>query len=144
LAGINFFAIDQTIKFVLVHYLKPAETIPVIKNVFHFTLVLNTGCAFGLFKDQPTLFFLIISFAAIILLIYFLIHLGRENTLSALAAVLLISGSASNLLDRFRFGYVIDFLDFRIWPVFNLGDTAITIGTVIFIIQMLQRYKART
>jgi len=135
-AGAFFLIADQTIKFFLLQSLKPNETVPVIKNIFHITLVFNTGCAFGLLKDQPSLFFLMISLSAIILLIFFFSRFKEEDILYKLAAVLLIAGSASNLIDRFRFGYVVDFLDFRIWPVFNLGDTAITIGVGIFILRL--------
>lgn len=134
--GIFFLAADQAIKFFLVHFLKPNESIPIIKNILHITLVFNTGCAFGLFKSQPTLIFIIISLTAVIFFIYFLKHIKRSYVFTQLGLILLISGSVSNLIDRFRFGYVIDFLDFRIWPVFNLGDTAITIGVSIFILQL--------
>ncbi|MCM8782704.1 MAG: signal peptidase II [Candidatus Omnitrophica bacterium] len=134
--GILLVVIDQTIKIFLARFLKPAETISIIKNIFHITLVFNTGCAFGLFKRQSSLIFVIISFFAIIFLIYFVKRVHRGDvTLIRLAGILIISGSISNLIDRFRVGYVIDFLDFRIWPVFNLGDTAIAIGVLIFILQ---------
>jgi len=134
--GALFLAADQSAKFFLTHFLKPNETCPVIKNIFHITLILNTGCAFGLFRNKPSLFFMVISVVAIIFLIYFFKRLKKEDMLYKLAAILLIAGSTSNLIDRLRFGYVIDFLDFRIWPVFNLGDTAITIGVMIFILRL--------
>lgn len=142
--GVLFLVIDQAIKFFLVRSLNLNETIPVIKNIFHITLVFNTGCAFGLFKNQPNLFFLLISLTALIFLIYFFTHLKKENIFYKLAAILLVAGSISNLIDRLRFGYVIDFLDFRIWPVFNLGDTAITIGVAIFALQLIFKPKPKT
>lgn len=141
--GAIFLILDQTIKFFVIYSLKPNETVPLIKNIFHITLVLNTGCAFGLLREQPTLLFLAIPFAAIIILIHFLNRLRQKDTFPKLAAILLISGSLSNLTDRFRFGYVIDFLDFRIWPVFNLGDTAITIGVLIFFLQLFSRSRVK-
>ena len=141
-AGVFFLVADQITKFFLTHSLNPGDTIPVIKNIFHVTLVLNTGCAFGLFRNQPMPVFLAISLFVIVSLLYFLKRLSAKGNVKALvfsriAAILLISGSLSNLIDRLRFGYVIDFLDFRIWPVFNLGDTAITIGVMIFVITIL-------
>lgn len=141
--GIIFLAADQIIKFLLIRSLNPGETIPLIKNIFHITLVFNTGCAFGLLRNQPSLFFLTVSFTAVIFLIYFLRHLKDENLFCELAAVLLIAGSTSNLIDRIRFGYVVDFLDFRIWPVFNLGDTAITIGIVLFGYSIMRSKKLK-
>jgi len=141
--GTLFLIADQAIKFFLIHSLKANETIPVIKNIFHITLIFNTGCAFGLLKDQPSLFFLIISLTAIILLIYFFSRFKDGDVFYKLAAILLIAGSASNLIDRLRFGYVVDFLDFRIWPVFNLGDSAITIGVILFMYLLLRSKKSK-
>lgn len=135
----SILAIDQAVKYFLTHSLSPNETVPLIKNIFHITLVLNTGCAFGLFKDQSRLHFLLLSIAAVIFLIYFLTKLKKGDTVSRLAVLLLITGSASNLIDRAKFGYVIDFLDFRVWPVFNLGDSAITIGAALLIFQLLKQ-----
>ena len=135
----SILAIDQAAKYFLAHSLRPNETVPLIKNIFHITLVLNTGCAFGLFKDKSHLYFLSLSAAAVIFLVYFLMRLKKEDTALRLAVLLLITGSVSNLIDRARFGYVIDFLDFRIWPVFNFGDSAITIGVGLLIFQLLKR-----
>ncbi|MDD5449590.1 MAG: signal peptidase II [Candidatus Omnitrophica bacterium] len=142
--GVIFLTADQIIKVVLVHSFAPGQSAPVIKNVFHITLVFNKGCAFGLFKNQPALFFPVVSLAAVGFLIYFLRHLRDESIVCRLAAILLIAGSLSNLIDRLRYGYVVDFLDFRVWPVFNLGDTAITIGIFIFIVHLFLRKKLLT
>ena len=134
--GVFFLVLDQTAKFFVSHSLKLNETIPVIKNIFHITLVFNSGCAFGLFRDQPGSFFYLASAAAIIPLLYFLARHKNENIFHNLAVVLIIFGSISNLADRLRLGYIIDFLDFRVWPVFNFGDTAITIGVLIFLLRL--------
>ena len=141
--GVFVLICDQAVKIFLASFLKPAESIPVIKNIFHITLVFNTGCAFGLFKNQTTLIFLIASFLAIVFLVYSLKRLKGYYTFSKLAAILIIAGSLSNLTDRFRLGYVVDFLDFRIWPVFNLGDTAITVGASIFVLQLFLEPKTK-
>lgn len=141
LIGISVLGSDQAIKIFLSRFLKVAETIPIINNVFHITLVFNTGCAFGLFRSRSTPIFLVASALVVLFFIYFLRRLRGENFLPRLAAILIISGSVSNLIDRFRLGCVIDFLDFRVWPVFNLGDTAITIGVSIFILQLFRRNR---
>lgn len=140
-AGVFFLIADQATKFFLIHFLKSNETIPVIKNIFHITLILNTGCAFGLLKNQPTLFFAAISSIAIFFLFYHLMRRRQNLLISNLPLALIIAGALSNLIDRLRFGYVVDFLDFRIWPVFNLGDTAITIGAALLILRLLIRRK---
>lgn len=137
----SILAIDQATKYFLTHSLRPNETLPLIKNVFHITLIFNTGCAFGLFKNIPNLYFILISVIAIILLAYFLTRLKKEDIVSRSASLFIIAGSASNLIDRARFGYIIDFLDFRVWPVFNFGDSAITIGVALLIFQLILRPK---
>ncbi len=142
LSGIIILIADQAIKIFLASFLKPSETIPVIKNIFHITLVFNTGCAFGLLKNQSVSIFIIISLLAVGFLIYSLKRLKEKGGIFKLAAILIIAGSLSNLIDRVRLGYVIDFLDFRVWPVFNLGDTAITIGVSIFILELFIMRKA--
>jgi len=142
-AGLFFLIADQVVKLFITSRLSPSETIPVIENIFHITLVFNNGCAFGLFKGQPNVIFFAISISAVIFLTFFLIRLHKNLIIYRLAAILMIAGALSNLIDRLRVGYVIDFLDFRIWPVFNLGDTAITIGVSIFIVRILMKSKAK-
>ena len=138
ITGILVFAADQTAKFFVVHVLHPHESIPIIKNLFHITLVLNAGCAFGLMKGLPNALFLVVSFAVVVFFIFLLGTFRGHHVLLRLALMLLVAGSLSNLVDRIRFGYVIDFLDFRIWPVFNLGDTAITCGAGLIVLSMIK------
>lgn len=137
--GIIIFIIDQFSKFLLTRYLYLGQSLPLIRNIFHITLVHNTGSAFGIFKNQG-LFFVIISLAVIAFIILYWIKepkkLQKEKLLK-LGLVLILSGALGNLADRLRFGYVIDFLDFRIWPVFNLADSSITIGTILIIYQTI-------
>lgn len=102
----------------------------------HLALVRNTGAAFGLFKNQ-THIFILISAAVIIFIGFYLVKRRKtlppaplENFfLTGLALVL--GGAAGNLIDRLRLGYVVDFIDLRFWPAFNIADSCITIGAVI-------------
>ncbi|MCX5716697.1 MAG: signal peptidase II [Candidatus Omnitrophica bacterium] len=141
LAGLFVITLDQVVKFYLSGALQPNSSIPVIKDIFHITLVYNTGAAFGLFKDQPLLFFIGVSAVAITYLIYFLKVVDKAKLFLTLALVLILAGSISNLIDRFRVGCVIDFLDFRVWPVFNLGDSAITVGVLILVLHLFLKRK---
>jgi len=96
----------------------------------HLTYVRNFGAAFGLFREQRLLFLL----ALIVMLVAFVWlreELLRLGNVAILASSLLIGGALGNALDRLRLGYVIDFLDFRIWPVFNIADSAIVVGAVL-------------
>ncbi|MBZ0166983.1 MAG: signal peptidase II, partial [Candidatus Omnitrophica bacterium] len=100
----------------------------------HMTMVHNTGIAFGFFKDQGIVF-IVIPVIAIILLI-FNIYYYRQND-EALSRTyitgfsLILAGAIGNLIDRIMYGYVIDFIDIRFWPVFNVADSAITVGALI-------------
>lgn len=128
---------DRVTKSFFSKVLCEGETIPVIKNVFHFTLVNNTGMAFGLFKDHGVVF-IIIPIIAIALLVYNIYYYQENENLSRsyiIAFALILGGAIGNLIDRIHIGHVIDFLDFRVWPVFNIADSAITIGAIIILIK---------
>jgi len=96
-------------------------------------VVFNKGIAFGLFKEYASfLIYLIIPF--FFLIFYFI---KREKKLffsSKLAYGFIIGGASSNLFDRLIYGYVIDYIDIKVWPIFNLADAAITAGVVILIL----------
>jgi signal peptidase II len=124
-------ATDQLSKYLAAKYLALYSSVVVIKGIFHLSLVHNRGAAFGILKNNVPLF-IIISLVAVVLIYWHLKKAVRKRALSERIALLLIfAGACGNLIDRVRLGYVVDFLDFRVWPVFNLADSAITIGAVI-------------
>jgi len=115
-------------------------SIPVLKDTFHITHITNTGIAFGLARGN-NLFFLILSGVIILLLIFFFIKSEKRSELMPVS--LIIAGAAGNILDRIIYGSVCDFLDFRIWPVFNLADSFVTIGgVVLFYLEFLKKPRA--
>lgn len=124
------FVADRLSKYVAVNSLAAGESIRVIPGVFHITLVLNSGAAFGLLKNWAV-FFILFSLLAIALIILFIANSSGMSLMLATSLALILGGAAGNLVDRLKFGYVIDFLDFRIWPVFNIADSAISIGIVL-------------
>lgn len=132
---------DRLTKYFFSRLLEYGETIPVIRNFFHFTLVHNTGIAFGLFKDQG-LVFIVIPVIAIVLLVFNIYYYRKsDDPLSRgyiFAFSMILGGAIGNLYDRIVFGYVIDFIDFRVWPVFNIADSAITIGAAIIAVKCFQ------
>ena len=132
---------DRVTKLFFAHLLSYGESLPVIKRVFHITMVHNTGIAFGLFKDQGAVF-IIIPIIAIGLLGFNIYYYKKNNEALSqtyiVAFSLILGGAIGNLIDRIVYGYVIDFLDFRIWPVFNVADSAITIGAIIIGIKCFQ------
>lgn len=135
LASLVFF-FDRLSKIIVIKKLIHLQSVPVLPDIFHFTFVKNTGAAFGLLKDQR-LFFIGLTFFVIAFLIIYLSKNRLDNNLIASSFGLILGGTLGNLFDRIKFGYVIDFLDFRIWPVFNIADSCITIGASILIITII-------
>ena len=134
--------IDRATKVFFAGALSLGESIPVIRNIFHFTLVHNTGIAFGLFKNQGIVFIIVPIIA--IILIAFNIYYYRNNDYVGRAYLigfsLILAGAIGNLIDRILFGHVIDFIDLRVWPVFNTADSAITIGTIIILFKCIPSF----
>lgn len=137
IAGFYSFALlvavlDQIIKFIALESLSPGQSIPVIPRFFHFTLVYNTGIAFGFFNQHPGFLFALISISILVLAAVG-VNAAKTDRISLISFALILGGAIGNWLDRLRHHAVIDYLDFRVWPVFNLADTAITIGVILFI-----------
>lgn len=129
--------LDRIVKVFFTTILSPGESLPVIRNIFHFTLVHNTGIAFGLFRDNGFVY-LVIPVIAIVLLVYNIYYYHKFGDLDCLYIVafsLILGGAIGNLVDRIMVGHVIDFIDLRIWPVFNIADSAITIGAFIVLLR---------
>lgn len=130
-AAVSFLGIlliDQLVKYYVEQTMLPGESIPVAAPFFHITFVLNPGAAFGIFRDQQWLFLATaIVFFAVFAAFYE--RLYRSGSLIHFGSVALAAGAVSNLIDRIRLGHVVDFFDFRIWPVFNIADIAIVLGT---------------
>lgn len=132
------FLLDQISKFLILQNLEPSQSLAVIKNFFYLTLVYNSGAAFGIFKNQ-TIFFSIVSIFAVIAISIYIRKNRNPYFLRDIGLALILGGACGNLIDRLRFGYVVDFLDFKIWPVFNIADSAITIGVLLIIIGLLSK-----
>ncbi|MDD2688694.1 MAG: signal peptidase II [Candidatus Omnitrophica bacterium] len=126
---VTILSLDQLVKFIVTKNLAFNSSLPVIKGIFHLTLVHNSGAAFGILKNQLALFIFTSIFAVI--LIYLNLKNNKHKKYIAVSMSLILAGALGNLCDRLFFGYVIDYLDFRIWPVFNIADTSITIGAIL-------------
>jgi len=128
--------VDRLTKYILLKNLSEGQSVGVVPGIFHITLVLNSGAAFGLFKGR-SLFFTISAALVMIFICFYIWRGGCKDLLTLTALGLILGGAAGNLIDRVLFGYIIDFLDFRIWPVFNIADTSITIGAFILAIRIM-------
>lgn len=129
--------LDQFSKYIVVENMALGESIPIIEELFHLTYILNPGAAFGMFAHNR-LFFIAIAVVVIGIIIW-----ARREILASPWEVkagcgLFLGGAIGNLIDRARQGLVIDFFDFRIWPVFNIADIAICIGVGLIIWNLLK------
>ncbi|MFZ5632845.1 MAG: signal peptidase II [Bacillota bacterium] len=127
------FLLDQASKMYIMTTMHRGQSIPVIENIFHITYIHNPGAAFGLLAYR-TAFFIAITLLVIAGIVIFYWKRGIKGGLLPVALGLVVGGSLGNLADRIRFGEVVDFLDFRVWPVFNLADSAIVTGAGLLII----------
>lgn len=141
--AVLIFILDRVTKYIAVNYLAPGQSAEIIRNIFHFTLVLNSGAAFGLFRGG-TIVFIILSLLVIAFIVVYIFRQKTKDTAISVALGLVLGGAAGNLLDRARFGYVIDFLDFRVWPVFNIADSAITVGAALLVLRILFQAKGES
>jgi len=121
--------LDQISKFFITQNLQLNQSVPVINGIFYLTLVHNRGAAFGILKNQVPVFILTAVIA--VALIFSALKNKKYKATYALSLALILAGALGNTLDRLLNGFVIDFLDFRVWPVFNVADSAITIGAVM-------------
>ena len=137
--------LDQFTKGLILRYLPFNKTIPVVKGFFNITHVLNPGGAFGLMANlspiMRNIIFLFVSSIAVGLIFYFYKKTPAQHSWLAAAFALIFGGAIGNLIDRIRFGMVIDFLDFYVcnlhWPAFNIADSAISIGIGIFLYHLI-------
>lgn len=111
-----------------------------VTDFFNLTLLYNRGAAFSFLADAggwQRWFFTILAVAVSSYLVYWLMQLKKTQIVLPLAISMLVGGAIGNVIDRFLYGHVIDFLDFYInnwhWPAFNLADSAITLGVILFI-----------
>lgn len=118
-------------------------SIPVIPHVFHITYILNAGAAFGILENQQW-FFILVGILVLGAAAWFYSCLQRENAYIRYGVSLLLGGAAGNLIDRIFRGSVIDFFDFRIWPVFNIADIAIVVGVGCIIYSILFKMKEKS
>lgn len=131
----SVFFLDRFFKILILNHYPEGGGFPVIPGIFHITRVNNTGAAFGMLKGYGAILIVISVLFVVFLLFYLLRRVFSKKApskfLSEAAWSLIIAGAAGNLFDRARYGYVVDFLDFRIWPVFNLADASICIGVFL-------------
>jgi signal peptidase II len=138
--GIPFFlavALDQVSKILIRMNMEKFQSFDVLGSFFRITYVLNPGIAFGIKVKNPIVF-TILSVAACIGIIIYLIRNWQEDMQIKISLALILGGAVGNLIDRILFGEVVDFLDFGInhirWPVFNIADSSVVIGMMMLFV----------
>lgn len=125
--------IDQLVKVIIVLKVDPFQNVWVIKNIFSITCIHNYGAAFGILQSQ-TLLLITLSLAVILFVWLNRRKLAGYPKLFQKGLASALGGALGNLVDRVRLGYVVDYLDFQVWPVFNFADIAIVTGVGLVIL----------
>ncbi len=129
---------DQVSKYLISALMELGQSVTIIDSFLYITYVRNPGAAFGMFPYQ-TAFFITVTVVVTALIVYYYQVLSNDHRWLRFGLSLQLGGALGNLVDRVRGGYVVDFINFTIWPpVFNLADSAIVIGIGIFLIAFLR------
>ena len=144
--------VDQLSKLWIMATFSLHEQQDIIPGFFNLVYVTNTGAAFGFLAGSKTMlrqaFFVAVAIVALIIIVFAYGQLKRQGKIFVYALGFIAGGAVGNLIDRLRFGSVVDFLDFYLgshhWPAFNAADSAITIGVGLFLLgTLLQHLKER-
>lgn len=140
-------ALDQLTKWLVVTFLKPIDTVPIIRGVLQLNYETNPGAAFGMLSDNRWVF-MIVSTIAIIAMAFYLFSGLSEGKLAGVALAMLISGGIGNMIDRVALGYVVDFIDFCLinFAVFNGADSFVCVGAGLLVLALIfdmidEKYK---
>ncbi len=128
---------DQWIKALVTRAMPPGSSVPVIDGILSLTHVQNHGVAFGLMAGIPPIVTMLAALTLVVLLAY---NKGRQlrSRMSAVGLALMAGGAVGNLLDRIRYGFVVDYIDVHVWPVFNLADAAIVAGAGLVVLVLMR------
>lgn len=135
--------LDQLTKYLVESRIRLYEVITIIPGCFNLTHVRNKGAAFSLLADAPEMFRIVffVSVTLVALVVIAMLIRKTHERLQVLAFSLIASGAVGNLIDRARYGEVVDFIQWYYksyyWPSFNVADSAITVGVVLLAIDML-------
>jgi len=154
LIALGIILLDRATKLAIIQTLRLGQGIPVIPGFFDIVFVLNPGAAFGLLAtlsdEVRNPLFIFISILAVVLIVFYHTRYLRSHRLVSVALGLVLGGAVGNLIDRLRYGMVVDFLDVHAgpyhWPAFNVADSAISVGVSLMILDMLldwQRERRR-
>ena len=128
--------LDQLVKHLVVSGMALGQSIPVIEGVFHITRFHNTGAAFSSFEGQRAL---LIALPVVLIIVgaVFLWKYRHASLWFRIPVAMIIGGGIGNLIDRAALGYVVDMFDFRVFPIFNVADSFVTVGCILLCVYIL-------
>jgi len=132
-------SLDQITKAYVTERFCYGESFPVLYNIFHITYVTNTGTAFSMFSGYSGLLLIFSICAALGIAVYLFFDKFKKTSGEAIPLSFILGGAVGNLTDRIFRGAVVDFLDLRVLPIFNIADSFITIGMTIIIVEIIIR-----
>ena len=127
--------LDRVTKYYAITYLKDIGSIEIVKGIFSLTYVENRGAAFGILQNQRW-FFIILTIIISIGIVYYIFTQSNVDSLLRISLSMILGGAIGNLIDRIKFGYVVDMLHFTLidFPVFNIADCFVVTGTLLLAI----------
>ena len=128
--------VDQISKLFVVKFLYGSQ-LDIIPNVFSLTYVENPGMAWGLFAGFNSVIQVILPIVILLLLTYF--SYNSKSKSDIVFSTFILGGAIGNYIDRMMRGHVVDFLDFKVWPVFNFADVMIVLGCILMCINIFRR-----
>ena len=142
--------LDQTTKLYVDANFRLHESVEVIQGLFNLTYVRNKGAAFGILSNSVVRipFFISVSILAMLGILWYIRRIRDDQKITFFSLALIFSGAFGNLIDRIRYGEVIDFLDVfwrnHHWPAFNVADSAITVGVTLLFIEMWREDRKKS
>jgi signal peptidase II len=129
-------ALDQLTKYLIRTSLVLDSSTPLISGIFHLTYIHNSGAAFSIFQNKTGFLIAMQLIVIAMVTVYLILRQKKEHWCLLLSLSLIAAGGVGNLIDRVMNGYVVDFLDFRVWPIFNVADISVCVGCGLLILYM--------
>lgn len=134
--ALAIFVVDQGLKKLVEGSMRLGESIPLIRGVLHLTYIKNPGGAFGILGGQSSI--LLLGSAVAVAFVLWMLLTGEPSRATTAGCGLILGGAAGNLIDRILEGEVTDYVDLRVWPIFNAADVAIVLGVGLLLLAALR------
>ena len=134
---IAIIAADQLVKHIVATSMVLGQSIPVAGGLFNITYIQNSGAAFSFLESHSMLIIVVTSVLIAVGLVYVTRHLHDRKKFFMISLAIIIGGGSGNLIDRIVNGQVTDFIDFKVWPIFNVADICVCVGCILLCIYVI-------